>query len=183
VKKKTLVILADGFEEIEAITVIDVLRRANIAVTIAGLSGLEVKGAHGITLRADKLLADSGADFAAVVLPGGMPGVKNLAASGEVNSLIRKLFAAGKVIAAICAAPSVVLVPTGILKDKRVTGFPGMTESFEKSTRYEEDKVVVDGQLITSRGPGTALLFALAIVEKLSGKETAEKLKKTTLAE
>lgn len=87
-----------------------------------------------------------------------------------------------KIIAAICAAPSVVLEPLGILKGRSVTGYPGMTENFGKDTKYKEDSVVVDGNIITSRGPATALLFALAIVEKLAGKEVSEKVKRATLA-
>jgi 4-methyl-5(b-hydroxyethyl)-thiazole monophosphate biosynthesis len=180
--KSALIILAEGFEEIEAITCIDALRRAAVNVTVAGLKQARVKGAHGITIIADKELAASGADFDAVILPGGMPGSTNLAASENVISLLKQMHAAGKIIAAICAAPAVVLAPCGILDNKSVTGFPGMTDGFAKSTRYREDPVVIDGNIITSRGPGTALLFALAIAEKLSGRQTADQLRRATLA-
>lgn len=180
--KKALIILAEGFEDIEAVAAIDILRRAGIDVTVAGLNSDRVKGARGTTVLADRELSEADADFDAVVLPGGMPGATNLANSPLVKSLITKMHQAGKIVAAICASPSVVLAPTGILKGKTVTGFPGMTENFGKDVVVKEDSVVVDQNIITSRGPGTALLFAFAIVEKLVGKEAADRVKKATLA-
>jgi len=181
-QKKVIVVLAEGFEEIEAVTVIDVLRRSGIAVTAAGLSGLVVKGSRGIRVSADKLLDQSGEDFDAIVLPGGSQGAINLSASEKVNAIIKKFDTEGKLIAAICAAPSVVLAPLGILKGRSVTGYPGMLEGFDKDTVYKEDSVVVDGNIITSRGPATALSFGLAIAEKLVGRDIADKVRKATLS-
>ena len=180
--KKAIVILAEGFEEIEAVTCIDVLRRANIEVTVAGLTDFKVKGSRGITVFADKTLFDAGSEFDACVLPGGMPGATNLAASEKLKSLIKEIHQENKIVAAICASPAVVLAPTGILNNKSATCYPGMQEQFHRSTNYQEKNVVVDGNIITSRGPATALSFALAIVENLAGKEIAEKVKLATLA-
>ena len=179
--KSALVILAEGFEEIEAVSCIDVLRRANIEVVAASLNSLRVKGSRGITLIADKKLLDAGSDYDALVLPGGGLGAKNLAASDKVNALIKEMAAQGKIIAAICASPAVVLAHTGILTSRNATCFPGMETYFDKTTIFKEDKIVTDGNLITSRGPATALLFALAIVEKLTGKETAQEVSAATL--
>ncbi|OIO36914.1 MAG: hypothetical protein AUJ74_00550 [Candidatus Omnitrophica bacterium CG1_02_44_16] len=181
-QKKVLVALAEGFEEIEAITVIDVLRRAGINVIAAGVSGLKIKGSRGVCVLADKLLDQTGEDFDAIILPGGSQGALNLAASVKVSSIIKKFDKAGKLIAAICAAPSVVLAPLGILKGRTVTGYPGMLEGFGENTVYREDDVVVDANIITSRGPATALLFGLAIAEKLVGRDIADKVRKATLA-
>ena len=180
-EKKALVVLAHGFEEVEAITVVDVLRRAGINVTTAGLDDVRVKSARAIVVTADKTLDEAGEDFDAVILPGGSQGAVNLAASAKVKASIIKLNQAGKIIAAICAAPSVVLAPTGILKNRSVTGYPGMMEGFGKDTVYKEDDVVVDGNIITSRGPATALLFGLSIAEKLVGRDIANKVKKAML--
>lgn len=180
--KKALIILADGFEEIEAVTVIDILRRAGISVTVAGLSALKVKASRGVIIMAEKKLDEVAEDFDALVLPGGSTGAANLAASKEVGSLIKSMHQDNKIVAAICAAPSVVLAPLGILKGRSVTGYPGMTENFGKDTKYKEDSVVVDGNIITSRGPATALLFALVIVERLIDKATSDRIKKATLA-
>jgi 4-methyl-5(b-hydroxyethyl)-thiazole monophosphate biosynthesis len=180
-QKKALVVLADGFEEIEAVTVIDVLRRAGVHVTAAGLDQARVKGSRGVIVEADLTLDAIAGDFDALVLPGGGTGASNLAASKKVNDIIREFDRSKKLVAAICAAPSVVLGPSGILKGKNVTGYPGMLDGFDKDTKYREDDVVCDGNIITSRGPATALLFALAIAEKLVGKDIADKVRKATL--
>jgi 4-methyl-5(b-hydroxyethyl)-thiazole monophosphate biosynthesis len=181
-QKKALVALAEGFEEIEAITVIDILRRSGISVTAAGVDALRVKGAHGVCVLADELLDLAGEDFDAIVLPGGSQGAFNLAASQKIKAIIKKFDKEGKVIAAICAAPSLVLAPAGILKGRSVTGYPGMLEGFGKDTIYKEDDVVVDANIITSRGPATAFSFGLAIAEKLAGRDIADKVRKATLA-
>ncbi len=181
-RKRALIILADGFEEIEAITVIDILRRADIEVITAGVTDIRIKGSHGITVIADKTLsAAAKEDFDACVLPGGSPGAKNLASSEEVNSIIKEMNKNGKIVAAICAAPAIVLAPSGILRNKTATCYPGMQVNFSRETTYKEAAVVIDGNIITSRGPGTALPFALAIVEKLSGKEACKELKETAI--
>ena len=180
--KKAIVILAEGFEEIEAVTVIDILRRAGIEVTVAALDELKVQGSHGITTLADIKLEKAGSDFDACVFPGGMPGATHLSVSKEVQGLIQKMNKEKKVIAAICASPALVLSPTGVLKNKSATCYPGMQTHFGQDTSYKTDNVVLDGNIITSRGPATALMFSLAIVEKLIGKETVEKVKKALLA-
>jgi len=179
--KKAIVILAEGFEEIEAAASIDILRRADIDVTVAGLNDVRVKGSHGLTVVADKKIDEAGLEFDACVLPGGMPGATNLASSEKVKTLIRTMNQKGKIIAAICASPAVVLAPAGVLKNKSATCYPGMQSNFGKDTIYKEDNVVVDGNIITSRAPATALLFALAIVEQLAGREIRDKLSKATL--
>ena len=180
--KKAIIVLAEGFEEIEAVTIIDILRRAGIDVTVTGLANTKVSGSHAINVVTDKKLDEVEFDFDACVFPGGMPGATNLASSEKIKSLIQKMNSDGKLIAAICASPAIVLAPIGILKNKSATCYPGLQENFGKDTNYKEDNVIIDGNIITSRGPGTALVFSLAIVEKLIGKESADKLKKATLA-
>jgi 4-methyl-5(b-hydroxyethyl)-thiazole monophosphate biosynthesis len=176
--KKALIILAKGFEEIEAITPIDVLRRAGIDVCVAGLHQGDdtVTGSHGITIKTDTTLKNVKAGFDACILPGGA-GAEILAQSDLVRSLITVMFHEKKLIAAICAAPAVVLAPTGILDGKRATCFPGMDDLFNDSTIFCKDNVVVDGNIITSRGAGTAMDFSFAIVEKLIGKNAAGQLR------
>lgn len=181
-KKTALVILAGGFEEIEAVTAIDILRRAGVEVSVAGLQGTEIKGAHGLVIMAEDELQNLGDDFDALVLPGGTPGASRLAGSARVTSLIKTLYKKGNVIAAICAAPALVLQPTGILKNKTATCYKGMEKSFGKDTLFSTERVVIDGNLITSRGPATALDFALAVAEKLVGKTNADAVRQATLA-
>ncbi len=181
--KKALAILAQGFEETEAVTAIDVLRRAGIDVTIAGLNDLKVKGSHGISIIADKKLEEEDIDFDACILPGGMPGAANLASSKKVQSILKILNQKGKIIAAICAAPAIVLAPLELLKNKSATCFPDLRKYFDKNVTYKEEKVVVDGNIITSQGLATALLFSLAIVEKLAGIKIRDKVKKASLAD
>lgn len=175
-KKRVLVILAEGFEEIEAITPIDVMRRAELDVTVAGLGGTVVTGAHGIAIRADIELAAFTGTPDAIVLPGGMPGASNLAASPAVSALIQKTFEAKKIVAAICASPAVVLAPLGVLDGKKATCYPGFEERFGPRTEKTTDRVVREGNVITSRGPGTAFEFSLALVSELVGKSAAERL-------
>lgn len=179
--KKALVLLADGFEEVEGITQIDFLRRAGIEVVTAGVTGTEVKGGHGIGVEADILLEKVNGDFDAVVIPGGKGGADNIAASREAVALIKEYFGAGKLVAAICASPGVVLGPNGILEGKRATCYPGFEDRFPDSAEHVEDRVVVDGTLITSKGPGTAARFAVEIIRYLLDDETAQKIAETTL--
>jgi 4-methyl-5(b-hydroxyethyl)-thiazole monophosphate biosynthesis len=180
--KKAIIVLAEGFEEIEAVTSIDILRRAEIDITVAGLGNLNVKGSRGLIVTADKKLDEAGIDYDACIFPGGMPGATNLANSEKVKKLIQKMESAGKIIAAICASPAIVLGPVGILKNKSATCYPGMEQNFKSDVKYKDNDVVVDGNIITSRGPATALLFSLAIVKKLVGKEIADRIKKAVLA-
>lgn len=182
-KKKALIILAEGFEEIEAIAPIDILRRAGVEVCIASLNPeqLLVKSSQGVQIQTETSLDKLSADFDACILPGG-PGTKLLSESDLVKSLISVMFKENKIIAAICAAPALVLAPTGILDGKNATCYPDMEKNFNPDTTFCGDKVVVDGNIITSRGPGTALAFSLAITEELVGKNTADTLKEKTLA-
>ncbi len=179
--KKVLIILADGFEEIEAIAPIDILRRAGVEVTVAGLSHKPAISARKVAIEVDKALADCGDIFDAVVLPGGGQGAQHLALSVEVSKMVRKMYDNQSLIAAICAAPAVVLAPLGILHNKTATCFPGMQGAFGKTTVYKEEAVVVDGNIITSRGPGTAMEFALALLEKLTDKAAADKVRRALL--
>ena len=180
-RKRALVILADGFEEIEAVAPIDVLRRGGVDVTVAGLSNINIPGARNLLIHCGSTLAQAGVDYDAVILPGGGNGAQNLARSKEVAALVRDFSAKGKLIAAICASPALVLAPLGILDNKSATCFPGMENSFNKSTIHREDPVVVDGNIITSRGPGTALAFSFAILEMLADKTIADKVRSAML--
>ncbi len=179
---KVAIILAEGFEEIEAVTVIDILRRAGIDVIIAGLSSNNVKGGHSVTIVPDIIIDDLEInDFDALIIPGGNPGYKNLRNDNRVLLLIRKAFKSRKIIAAICAAPSV-LSDAGIIKGKNCTIYPGMeNELIQGESTPKQDIVVIDDNIITSRGPATALPFALTIVERLAGKKIAESIRKNTL--
>ena len=181
--KKAIILLATGFEEIEAVTVVDILRRAGIEIISAGVDSMSIIGSHGIGVAADKKLKDIKPDADAVILPGGMPGAMHLHNSSEVNNFIKEMNARGALIAGICAAPSVVMAPIGILDNKRATCYPGDQIDFAKSTKYQDKPVVVDGNIITSQGPSTAMEFSFAIVEKLIGKDTVKKLRKHALAE
>ena len=169
-----LVILAEGFEEVEAITPIDLLRRSGAKVIVAGLSSLTVHGAHGIGVVCDKQLDECTEEYDALVLPGGGEGSKNLASSFAVLELAIKTSQKG-IVAAICAAPAVVLGKTGLLDGKRVTGFPG--SGFEGLV-LENEKVLTDGNLITAQAAGSAVEFSLAIIAKIFDEKTAKKIGK-----
>jgi len=179
--KKALMVLADGFEEVEASAPVDVLRRANVNVTIAGLSKKEVPGARGIKVLADTTLDEAKGDFDAVIFPGGQAGAENLSKSERVRNLIKEMNKKGKIIAAICASPAVVLAPTGVLKDKKAACYPGMEKEFSKDTCSSTEAVVIDGNIVTSKGPGTALDFGLKLAELLAGKEIASSVKEKML--
>ena len=182
--KKALVLLADGFEDVEAITPLDYLRRAGIDVTAVSISqNLTVTSRWGgIKVIADAVLTEQiikkeQSTWDAVILPGGMSGAVNLAASKEVSELLNEAAAAGKLICAICASPVVVLAPLGLITGKRFTCYPGLEEKVTDAA-WSNDRVVIDGNLITSRSAGTAGQFSIAIIEKLldeaAGKKTAE---------
>jgi 4-methyl-5(b-hydroxyethyl)-thiazole monophosphate biosynthesis len=161
--KRVLVPLAEGFEELEAVTIIDILRRAGIEVVVASLAGGSVTGSHGI--RPLAALAEQ--DFDMIALPGGRPGAEHLKKDARIAEIVRRLHAKGRPVAAICAAP-MVLAAAGILDGRRATSFPGFLDDAARST-VVDDAVVVDRGVITSRGPGTALDFALTLVEELAG--------------
>jgi len=180
--KKALIILAKGFEEIEAIAVIDILRRAGINLIIAGLGSKIISSTRNLNIITDKTMDQINAkDYDAVILPGGMIGSKNLSHSKKVTDLIKKMHSKNKIVAAICAAPAVVLAPIGILDNKNATCYPGMQNEFNENTAFIDKKVVIDGNLITSQDVGTAMEFALAIVEKIRGKGAAKKIAKQAL--
>jgi len=170
-----LVPLAEGFEEIEAITVIDILRRAGIRVLTAGLNGGSVKASRGVVVVPDMTLDEAlEQDLDMVVLPGGLPGADNLDNDPRIHAALRKMVESGKFAGAICAAPKV-LANAGLLKGREATSYPGFLDRMpEAGCTYLNRKVVRDGKIITSRGPGTAIDFALAIVEALEGKETRD---------
>lgn len=176
---QALLVLAEGFEEVEAVTAIDVLRRAGIEVVVAALAGRAVRGAHGIVIQADSDLdgfaADGGAGFDLLVLPGGMPGTTNLAADARVIALVRAFAASARTIGAICAAPTV-LAKAGVLAGTRVTAYPGMQDELAPAVVDADAAVVVSGAIVTSQGVGTALEFALALVERHAGRQRAAEL-------
>ena len=178
--QKVLVPLAEGFEEIEAVTMIDVLRRAEIKVVVAALAGNVVMGAHGIAIQADRLLDDIDEDeFAAIVLPGGMPGSRHLREHDGLLQILRQMNEKKKWIGAICAAPTVIKA-AGIIEGRQMTSYPAYENDLEEAV-YCQDSVVVDENLVTSRGPGTALIFSLQMVSLLAGEEKAAELTKAML--
>jgi len=170
---KVLVPLATGCEELEAVTIIDLLRRAAIEVITAGLEAVPqvVRASRGTLLTPDTSLDQAlKQDYDMVVLPGGQPGTDNLNADSRIHSLLEGMAQHEKYIAAICAAPKV-LAHAGLLKGRRVTSFPGALDPTQLAeVQYEETAVVQDDQILTSRGPGTAMDFALTIIETLAGK-------------
>lgn len=173
-------LLADGFEEIEALTPLDILRRAGIeTVSYSVNSDFCVCGAHDIMVDADDIVENIEYDSVdAVILPGGMPGADNLENNKDVQDLLAYASENGKLMCAICAAPKV-LGKFGYLEGKKATCFPGFEECLIGAEATEE-RVVVDGNVITSKGMGTAMDFALAILEYLKDKETADKMAATT---
>jgi 4-methyl-5(b-hydroxyethyl)-thiazole monophosphate biosynthesis len=170
--------LAEGFEEIEATTVVDVLRRAGIRVTTAGLPGTIVQGSRNVKLIADAKLEDIvEKDYDALVLVGGSPGYTNLSRSKKVMKIIGDYHRDGKLVAAICGAPTV-LAEAGILTNVKATVYPGLEKYIPKP---RSERVLVQGNVITSQGPGTSMEFALTLVEHLAGKETMKNVKEQLL--
>ena len=168
--------LAEGFEEVEALTIVDVLRRAEADVKTVSVTGQKmVRGTHGVNIEADLLLEE--ADYGAcemIVLPGGMPGASNLGDHAELTAKIREFAKAGRKLAAICAAP-MVLATNGVLEGKQATIYPGM-ESYLGDAKATGAAVTVDGNVITGKGPALAMEFALALVEDLKGKEVRDEV-------
>jgi 4-methyl-5(b-hydroxyethyl)-thiazole monophosphate biosynthesis len=167
--------LAEGFEEIEAVTIVDLLRRAGIEVRTASLAGARVTGSHGIAVVADIAIGDAdAADYDMIALPGGMPGAEHLKQDSRVIALLRRFADEGRYTAAICAAPGV-LAHAGLLDGRRATSFPGfLGPGSAPGIGLSDDPVVVDGKVVTSRGPGTAIDFSLVLIELLSGKAAAD---------
>ncbi len=180
---KVLVPLATGFEEIEAVSMIDIMRRGGIEVTAAYLDKELVKGANGITIKADVSIDDIDADsFDMIALPGGWGGTYILADDARVQSLLKSYSSGGKYVAAMCAAPYALHL-AGVLSDS-YTCYPSTEEKIGRTEGYTPDrKVVVDGRVITSRGPGTAICYALAIVRELMGDANYNAVRSGTLSE
>lgn len=170
------VFLADGFEMVEALAPIDIMRRAGLDVRTVGVFGKEVTSSHKVSFLADmtidKLVLDDSVE--AVILPGGMPGTRHLDACDKVWKAVSFAHDNGKLVGAICAAPSV-LGHMGLLKGKKATCYPGFEEELDGAS-YTGEKVTVDGDIITAKGAGAALEFGFAIVEKLISKSVAEKV-------
>lgn len=166
--QSVLVLFANGSEELEAITIINILRRAGVSVTLAGLEAGPLRGSRQTVLLPDTTLdAVLTQHYDMLVLPGGQPGTNNLKADARVLKLAKDMYGDGRYVCAICAAPSV-LATAGLLDGKQATSFPGSLDPFPQVQRLPHP-VVEDGKLITSRGPGTAMDFALTLVERLCG--------------
>ena len=181
--KKVNIYLAEGFEEIEALTVVDVLRRAGVDIDTVAVSNIkDVKGAHNITVIADKTfdeIDNKAADM--LVLPGGMPGTTNLEKHEGLKTLIKEFYQNEKYIAAICAAPSI-LGKMGLLESSKATCYPSF-EKYLKGAIHSDEPVIRHKNIITSKGPGTAILFALDFVEILVGKEKMEAIKESMIVQ
>lgn len=180
---RILVPLAQGFEETEAVTIVDVLRRAGLDVTVAGLQAGPVRGSHGITVVPDASLGELELDrFTMVVLPGGMPGTRNLMRDGALLDLVRRLHREGRPTAAICAAP-LVLHEAGILAGVAVTSHPSVRVELSQADVRAAPRVVKSGSVTTSQGVGTALEFALALVVDLVSAEKSAELARAMMVE
>ena len=176
---KALVLMAEGFEEIELTSIVDILRRGGVTVTIAGLKDGLITGSRGIKMQPDVTLDGIKEMYDIIILPGGSPGYVNLGNDRRVIELIKRYNADGKIVAAICAGPSV-LVKAGILGGKNVTIFKGM-ENELKNAVYVDKPVVVDGNILTSQGPGTAMEFALELLKRLAGEKKALEVREKLL--
>lgn len=162
-------------------TAIDIFRRAGIDVTVAGVGTREVTGSHGITVKTDTTLEEYKSKPDAVLLPGGMPGAENLNKSNTLKTLLQEMNESKKIIGAICASPAVALAPQGILNGRKATCYPGFESQFGRETKFLPERVVRDGHVITSRGPGTAIEFALEVVSALVGPAKSAELSKAML--
>ncbi|MCW8829241.1 MAG: DJ-1/PfpI family protein [Gammaproteobacteria bacterium] len=174
---RVLVPLAQGCEELEAVTIIDLLVRAGVEVVTAGLQEGPVTASRGVVLLPQTTLDEAlKRDYDMVVLPGGMPGAEHLDNDPRIAGLLRKMADSGKFTAAICAAPRV-LANAGLLAGKRATSYPGFVDKMKlPDVEYLQDAVVQDGKVITSRGPGTAMDFALTLIEQLVGREKRDEV-------
>lgn len=177
---KVVVVLASGFEEIEAIVPIDILRRAGLDVIVAGVGSLDITGAHGMVIRCDRDVSSVlDCDVRAVVLPGGMPGALHLHENEDVRSLVVSSSKTNALVCAICASPAVVLAPLGVLAGKKAVCYPGM-ETDDKDIDFEKGfSCVRDGNVVTAAGPGCAFDFAFEIARALCGDEVVNGLKES----
>ncbi len=177
--KKVLVMLADGFEEIEAISVVDVLRRANVVCDMCSIKKEYVRGTHDIVLKSDCSIDDINVnEYDAIVLPGGLPGATNLK-DERVKDFVQKLHKSGKIVAAICAAPET-LEEFEVLKNRKCTSYPGFIKD-KSSVSYVEEIVVRDENIINSRGPATAIEFSLELLKALGYEEKAKEIREEML--
>jgi 4-methyl-5(b-hydroxyethyl)-thiazole monophosphate biosynthesis len=171
-----LVPIADGTEEIEAVTIINVLRRAGASVTVASVDGMTITASRGVKITADRLIDEcQDEEFDMVVLPGGIPGAEHLRDSTILTSILQHHYDRKRWIGAICAAPAVVLAHHGQLAGKMATCHPGFADRLAPQNASTEP-VVVDGKVVTSRGPGTSMIFALTLVELLFGQKKAREV-------
>ena len=176
---KALVAVADGSEDLETVTLVDLLRRAKIEVTLVSvMPQRQVTAAHGTALRADALLADIvDEDYDAIILPGGMPGAEHLANCATLVNLLKEQNAKGELVAAICASPAVVLAKHGLLEGKNAVTYPGFEEALAQGgATYQDENVVVDGNIVTSKGPATAIEFALKLIAIMCGEVMAKEV-------
>ncbi len=174
--KRALVPIADGSEEIEAVCIIDILRRAGMEVVVASVDDLQITASRGVKLMADAFITECTEEtFDLIALPGGIPGAEHLRDSTELVGMLKKQKQAGRLYAAICASPAVVFQPHGLLAGKKATCHPGRINSLENKEAVDF-RVVVDGNCITSQGPGTAMEFALKLVELLLGRKKMEEV-------
>ena len=179
--KKVLVAIADGTEELEAVTIIDVLRRAGAQVIVASVGKMNVLCSRAVRLTADALVSDcTDKEYDLIVLPGGLPGAEHLRDCADLIEMLKQQKDSPRLYAAICASPAVALLPHGLLEGKKATCYPA--PNLELAARCDE-KVVVDGNCITSQGPGTALEFSLKLAELLLGKEKTAEVAKAMLVE
>lgn len=178
---KTIVFLAEGFEEVEALTVVDYLRRMDIDVEMVSIGEKTVKGAHGIEVVADKLIGelDVVSNYDGVIIPGGLPGASNLRDNERVIEIVKEMNKDKKLVAAICAGP-IVLDKAAIIEDREVTSYPGFEDDL-KNAKYVKKGVAVDGNIITARGPAYAVNFAISIVRYLLDEDKAVELEKDIL--
>jgi len=180
--KKVLVPIANGTEEIEAVNIIDILRRAEADVTVASVCELQITASRGVNMVADRLIADCANEtYDLIALPGGMPGAEHLRDSEVLTQLLKRQAREGRLYAAICAAPVVVLQHHGLLTNRRATCYPSFADSLTNRDAVEQ-RVVVDGNCITSQGPGTAMEFALKLVELLFGQQKADLVARRVLS-
>lgn len=175
---KVAVLLAEGFETVEALTTVDILRRAKVCCDTFGTKAIEVTTSHNVVMKADKVLNDEIYDYDMVVLPGGMPGSTNLRDDNYVNEIVKKFYDDGKFVAAICAGP-ITLGKLGITNGKNATCYPGFEDQLE-GCNYKEELVVVDGNIITGRGPAAAIPFAFEILNHVK-PEVVDQIKKAML--
>ena len=174
--KKALIPIADGTEELEAVTIIDVLRRAGVSVTVASVDTIQVTCSRDVKLVADRFIGDCvGEDYDVIVLPGGMPGAERLRDSDTLVGLLKRQVEKGGYLGAICASPAVVLEHHGLLSYRKATCYPSFAGKLKEAVSTQQS-VVADGPFITSQGPGTALAFSLKLVELLLGQKKANEI-------